>query len=78
VAVLGLVGRLPSDIARATEAVAWVRTWRHWRPEFEPLVAYEAALEALWADPDITRYDLAKKAIQAARRIAPYQQEKTI
>lgn len=62
---------------RAVGAVAWVRTWRHWRPEFEPLVAYEGALDALWADPDITRYVLAKRAIQVARRTALYQQEKT-
>jgi len=53
---------------RAHTVVGWIQKWRTWPKNGDRLAAYEAALAALTENPDINKFDLARVAINAARK----------
>jgi hypothetical protein len=53
---------------RAHDVIEWIRRWRTWPKQGDAFAAYEAALAALTENADINKFDLARVAINAARR----------
>lgn len=63
------LGRATRDTKkeRALDAVQWAQHWTTWPPGGNSHAGYLAALSALTANPDLSKFDLARVAIEAAK-----------